>query len=227
MKRQLKSSPKPIRIVFIEEPAFNAGGPLREFSKLYFDAASRNNVQFTNNSFNLLHNVKKLNNGDFGRFGLLIALALIYGCPGPRNMQESLVRAFLDLPINDGNISRKFSRFWYSNQITKTIKLCWWRYISKCSEWIPWKIYNRCYCSFSSSVCWYRYRNIIQHYCISSCLEEISVQKGMSTFGVCIVLSFFFSVSQYFFYIALRTIPTVTWSRVSFLAHLSLQLKLP
>ena len=37
-------------------------------------------------------------------------------------------------------------------------------------------------------------KNIIHHCCISSCLEEIrSVQKGMSTLGVSIVL--FFSVS--------------------------------
>ena len=37
-------------------------------------------------------------------------------------------------------------------------------------------------------------KNIIHHCCISSCLEEIrSVQKGMSTLGVGVVL--FFSVS--------------------------------
>ena len=41
-------------------------------------------------------------------------------------------------------------------------------------------------------------KSIIKNYCTSSCLEEIrGVQKGMSTFGVSIML--FFSVSQYFF----------------------------
>ena len=141
LKRQLKSSLKPIHIVFIGEPAFDAGGPVREFFTLYFVAAARNIMQGTSSSFpvdtgrklnvhktfrrrpgrllnvlctfnlrpistgfTLLHDVKKLNNGDFERFGLLIALALIYGCPGPRNMQESLVCAILDLPIDDGNI---------------------------------------------------------------------------------------------------------------------------
>ena len=104
MKRQLKSSLKPIRIVFIGEPAFNAGDPLREFFGLYFDAVARNIMRGTSSSFTLLHDVKKLNNGDFERFGLLIALAIIYGCPGPRNMQESLLCSFLDLPIDDGNI---------------------------------------------------------------------------------------------------------------------------
>ena len=104
LKRQLKLSLKPIRIVFIGEPVFDAGGPLRKFFTLYFDAAARNIMQGTSNSFTLLHDVKKLNNGDFERFGLLIALALIYDCPGPRNMQESLVCALFDQPIDDGNI---------------------------------------------------------------------------------------------------------------------------
>ena len=36
--------------------------------------------------------------------GILIPLALIYGCPCPRNMQESLVCALLDLLFDDGNI---------------------------------------------------------------------------------------------------------------------------
>ena len=36
-------------------------------------------------------------------------------------------------------------------------------------------------------------KNIIHHCCISSCLEKISVQKGMSNLGVGILL--FFSVS--------------------------------
>ena len=60
-------------------------------------------MQGTNRSFTLLHDVKKLNNGDFEGFGLLIALALIYGCPGLRNTQEWLVCTFLGLPIDDGN----------------------------------------------------------------------------------------------------------------------------
>ena len=60
LKCQLKSSVKPIRIVFIGEPAFGAGGPLRELFILYFDAAARNIMQGTSSSFTLIHNVKKL-----------------------------------------------------------------------------------------------------------------------------------------------------------------------
>ena len=133
LKHQLKSSLKPIRIVFIREPAFDAGGPLREFFTLYFDADARNIMQCTSSSFpvdtgrklnvhktfrrrpgrllnvlctfnlrlvptgfTLLHGVKRLSNGDFDRFGLLIALAVIYGCPCPRNIRESLVCALLE-----------------------------------------------------------------------------------------------------------------------------------
>ena len=104
MKRQLKSSLKLIRIVFIGEIAFDVGGQLREFFILYFDAAARSIMQGVSSSFTLLHDVKKINNGDFERFGLLIALALIYSYAGPRNIQELLVCAFLDLPIDDENI---------------------------------------------------------------------------------------------------------------------------
>ena len=39
LKRQLKSSLKSIRIAFIGESAFDAGGPLRVIFTLYFDAA--------------------------------------------------------------------------------------------------------------------------------------------------------------------------------------------
>ena len=64
LKRQLKSSLKSIRIFFIGEPVFDAGGPLREFLTLYFDAAARNIMWGTSSSSTLLHDVKKLNNGE-------------------------------------------------------------------------------------------------------------------------------------------------------------------
>ena len=190
MKRQLKSSLKPIRIVFIGEPAFDAGGPLREFFTLYFDAAARNIMQGTSSSFTLLHDVKKLNNGDFERFGLLIALALIYGCPGPRNMQESLVCSLLDLPIDDGNIE-DIPDF---DIQTKLQELS-----SGAGEDTFQDVLNEFTERYTMGVT-ARFlhlsadkdtviKNIIHHCCISSCLEKIrSVQKGMSTLGVSIVL---------------------------------------
>ena len=192
LKRQLKSSLKPIRIVFIGEPAFDAGGPLREFFTLYFDAAARNNIQVTSSSFTLLHNVKKLNNGDFGRFGLLIAVVLIYGCPGARNMQESLVCALLDLPINDGKIEH-IPDFDIQTKLQE---------LSSCADEDTFQnVLNEFPARYTMGVAApFLYlsadkdtviKNIIHHYCISSCLEEIrSVQKGMSTLGVSIVFFF-------------------------------------
>ena len=70
LKRRLKSTLKLILIVIIGKPAFDAGGQLGELFTLYFDAAARNVMQGTSSSFTLLHDVKKLNNGDFQRFGL-------------------------------------------------------------------------------------------------------------------------------------------------------------
>ena len=104
LKRQLKSGLKPTHIVFIWEPVFDAGSPMREFFTLHFDAAARNIMQGTSSSFTLLHDAKKWNSDNFGRFGLLIALALKYGSPGPRKMQELLVCTLSDLKIDDGNI---------------------------------------------------------------------------------------------------------------------------
>ena len=49
LKGQLKSSLKPISIVFIGEPALDAGCPT--FLTLYFDAAARNIIQDTSSSF--------------------------------------------------------------------------------------------------------------------------------------------------------------------------------
>ena len=198
LKRQLKSSLKPIRIVFIGEPAFNAGDPLREFFRLYFDAVARNIMRGTSSSFTLLHDVKKLNNGDFERFGLLIALAIIYGCPGPRNMQESLLCSFLDLPIDDGNIE-DIPDF---DIQTKLQELS-----SGAGEDTFQDVLNEFTERYTMGVT-ARFlhlsadkdtviKNIIHHCCMSSCLEETrSVQKGMSTLGLSIVL--FFSVSNFF-----------------------------
>ena len=192
MKRQLKSSLKPIRIVFIGEPAFDAGGPLREFFTLYFDAAARTVMQGTSSSFTLLYDVKKLNNGDFERFGLLIALALIYGCPGPRNMQESLVCSLLDLPIDDGNIE-DIPGFYIQTKLQE---------LSSCVDEDTFQnVLNKFPERYTMGVTTTFLhlsankdnviKNIIHYCCISSCLEEItSVQKEMSTLGVSIVLYF-------------------------------------
>ena len=184
MKRQLKSSLKPIRIVFIGEPAFDAGGPLREFFTLYFDAAARNITQVT--SMAIMANLRGL------LIGLLIALALIYGCPGPRNMQESLVCSLLDLPIDDGNIE-DIPGFYIQTKLQE---------LSSCVDEDTFQnVLNKFPERYTMGVTTTFLhlsankdnviKNIIHYCCISSCLEEItSVQKEMSTLGVSIVLYF-------------------------------------
>ena len=193
LKRQLKPNVKPICIVFIGEPAFDAGGSLREFFTLYFDAAARNIMQGTSSSFTLLHDVKKLNNGDFKSFDLLIGLALIYGCPGPRNMQEPLLCALFDLPIDDGNIEDIPD----CDIQTKLQEL------SSCADKDTFQnVLNEFPERYTIGVtATFLHlsadkdtviKNVIHHCCISLCLEEIrSVQKGMSALGVSVVLFFF------------------------------------
>ena len=65
LKRQLKQGLIPFRITFIGEPAFDAGGPTREFFTYVFNDASRYIMEGTTDSFTFLHDVKKLRNGDF------------------------------------------------------------------------------------------------------------------------------------------------------------------
>ena len=68
MKRELKSNLQPIGIVFIGEPALDAGGTLRAVFTLHFDAAARKIMQGTSSSFTLLHDVKIVNIANFERF---------------------------------------------------------------------------------------------------------------------------------------------------------------
>ena len=199
MKRQLKSNHKPICIFFIGESAFDEGGPLREFSILYFDAAARNIMQGISSSFTLLHDIKKLSNADFERFGLLIAPALIYGYPGPRNMQESLVRALLDLPIDDGNIE-DIPDFEIQTKLQELLSCADDDTFQNVLNEFPKRYTMGVTAPFlhlpddKDTVI----QNIIHHCCMSSYLEETrSVQKGMSSLGVSLVL--FFSVSQFFY----------------------------
>ena len=198
MKHELESNLQPIRIVFIGEPALDAGGTLRAFFTFHFDAAARNIMQGTSSSFTLLHDVKIVNNGGFERFGLLIALALIYGSRDPRNMQESLVFALLDLPIADENIE-DVPNFDIQTKLQElssctdedTLQNVLNEFPERCTKGITAPFLHL---SIDEDTI---IKNIIHHYCISSCLEEIrSVLRGMSTLSVSIAL--FFSVSKIF-----------------------------
>ena len=110
-------------------------------------------------------------------------------------MQESLVCSLLDLPIDDGNIED-------IPDFDIQIKL---QELSRCADEDTFQnVLNEFPERYTVGVTTPFLRlsankdkvikNIIHHCCISSCLEEIrSVQKGMPTLGVSVVL--FFSAS--------------------------------
>ena len=188
MKRQLKQGLIPFRITFIGEPAFDAGGPTREFFTYVFNDASRYIMEGTTDSFTFLHDVKKLRNGDFECYGTLIALALIYGCPGPRNMQESLACALLYMPIVKGKI-KDIPDLEIQTKLEE---------LSNCTDeenfqYLLKNFPERFTMGVTAPVLHLSDKdtlidNIVYHSCISLSLEEIrEVQKGMSILGVCII----------------------------------------
>ena len=119
----------------------------------------------------------------------------MYGCPGPRNMQESLLCSLLDLPIDDRNIE-DIPNFDSQTKLQEP---------SSCSDENTFQnVLNDFPERYTMGVNTpflhqsadkdNAIKNIIHHCCISSCLEEKrSVQKGISDLGVSIVL--FFSAS--------------------------------
>ena len=103
LKRQLKWSLKLIRLVFIGEPPHLMQVVHWE---IFSHCASMllQEILCRLPTVPLLYYMKKIKQWWLWEVWSIIALALIYGCSGPRNMQESLVCALLDLPINDENI---------------------------------------------------------------------------------------------------------------------------
>ena len=113
-------------------------------------------------------------------------------------MQESLVCSLLDLPIDDGNIEdipdfdiqtklQELSSGAGEDTFQDVLNEFTERYTMGVTA--PFLHLS----ADKDTVI----KNIIHHCCMSSCLEETrSVQKGMSTLGLSIVL--FFSVSNFF-----------------------------
>ena len=85
-----------MKIEFVGEEAVDEGGPLREFFSLVFEGAQKHIMTGGNTGFRFLHDLRKLADGQFFRFGQLIALSLLHGCPGPRNLIESVARHMLE-----------------------------------------------------------------------------------------------------------------------------------
>ena len=85
-----------MKIGFVGEEAIDEGGPLREFFSLVFEDAQKHIMTEGNNGFTFLHYVRKLADGPIFRFSQLIALSLLHGCPGPRNLIESVAKHILE-----------------------------------------------------------------------------------------------------------------------------------
>ena len=85
-----------MKIEFVGEEEVDEGGPLREFFSLVFEDAQKHIMTEGNNGFTFLHDVRKLADGPIFRFRQLIALSLLHGCPGPRNLIESMAKHILE-----------------------------------------------------------------------------------------------------------------------------------
>ena len=53
------------------------------------------------NHCTFIHDVKRLQNGDYRKFGFYVALAIIFGIPGPRYFLPCVVQKILDLAVDD------------------------------------------------------------------------------------------------------------------------------
>ena len=86
-----------MKIEFVGEEVVNEGGPLREFFSSVFEDVEKHIMTGGNNGFTFLHDVRKLADGQFFRFGQLIALSILHGCPGPRNLMFQILNYKLNL----------------------------------------------------------------------------------------------------------------------------------
>ena len=77
---------KHLRVVFIGEPAVDDGGPLREFLYRLMLALSQNEMLFCGPTTSRVprHNLVELERRTYFYIGVIIALSLIHGGPGPQ-----------------------------------------------------------------------------------------------------------------------------------------------
>lgn len=75
---------KRLRVIFLDETAVDAGGPMREYLHLLMAAVARNNTLFCGKEDSRvpLHNLRELEKRTFYHIGKIISLSLLYGGPG-------------------------------------------------------------------------------------------------------------------------------------------------
>jgi len=171
---------------------FDAGGPKREFFTLIFEDAAKHVMQGGLNSFTLLHDFEKLQNGDFYRLGVLTALSLVYGCPGPRSFSRIFVHEILDLPPTTGNID-DVADYEIQEKLKAIADATNEESFKKAVENFP-ERFNHGVTSpklnFGNRD--HAIQSVIHHCIVSSCWEEIQeFKKGLNTFGVSSVYTYF------------------------------------
>ncbi|CAB4014342.1 G2 M phase-specific E3 ubiquitin- ligase [Paramuricea clavata] len=85
-------------VKFIGEETVDTGGVTREFFTNFFQSILSNGNIFRGSYPNLTfrHNLHALEEGQFEMFGILTAIALLNGCPGPHFLCHSLASFILD-----------------------------------------------------------------------------------------------------------------------------------
>ena len=92
LKRLFKDEIKPFHICFVGEEAAVHGGPFKEYFTLFFhEVKHRFFCTYSNLGFSFLHDIQKLQNGEFYLFGLLCFIDILKGCTGPRCFLSSVV----------------------------------------------------------------------------------------------------------------------------------------
>lgn len=93
---------KYLRVTFVGEPAVDDGGPLREFLYLLLKALASSNTLFCgpNESRMPQHNVTELKKKTFYYVGVIIALSLIHGGPGPGFFTSAIANYIVDGATN-------------------------------------------------------------------------------------------------------------------------------
>jgi hypothetical protein len=76
---------KYLRVTFVNEPAVDEGGPLREYFRLLLSATESNNLLLSGPEYSRTptHNVCELERMSFFYIGVIIALSLVHGGPAP------------------------------------------------------------------------------------------------------------------------------------------------
>lgn len=123
---------KYLRVTFVNEPAVDNGGPLREFFNLLLKNIASNNSLLCGPSESrcIMHNMAELDKKTYYHIGVMIALSIIYGGPAPMFFASSIADyivfgvtstpSFLDIP--DTSIKEKLLKVYmmYVRTIAQT-----------------------------------------------------------------------------------------------------------